>query len=166
MDRFTTVSERKKIVLEIPETYFTQFWGPFLLRFGIFRIKRSAPEAKTSIFGKSSSRLHGSSIFEAPRPPTFGQNAPKTLPKRQKGGGEKRGEKKRRFPTRPGPKKKWTRKSEEILQSGGGTVERAAPFGYLARPCVLDGFSPWRLRKCCKVAHFRDVAISLIFASQ
>ena len=56
------------------------------------------------------------------------------LQKRTKMSKGKKEENKRRFPTRPGPPKKWTRKSEDILQSwGGGTVERAAGLGFLAR---------------------------------
>ena len=34
------------------------------------------------------------------------------------------------------------------------------------RPCVSEGLGPKSEEKCCKVARFRDVAISLIFASQ
>ena len=49
---------------------------------------------------------------------------------------------------------------------GGRSVERAGGLGYLARMQVSEGFGPWRLPKCCKVCHFRDVAISSILASQ
>ena len=49
---------------------------------------------------------------------------------------------------------------------GGGTVERTTPFALPSRPCVSEGLSPKSDEKCCKVARFRDLAISSIFASQ
>ena len=49
---------------------------------------------------------------------------------------------------------------------GGGSVERTPGFGSPSRPCVSEGLGPKSEEKCCKVARFRDVAISLIFASQ
>ena len=49
---------------------------------------------------------------------------------------------------------------------GGGDGGKRGYSWLPSRPRVSEGFGPWRLRKCCKVSHFRDVAISWIFASQ
>ena len=48
----------------------------------------------------------------------------------------------------------------------GGSVECATGFALPHRPCVSAGLGPTSEEKCCKVARFRDLAISLIFVSQ
>ena len=48
----------------------------------------------------------------------------------------------------------------------GGSLECAAGLGLPSRTCVSEGLGFKSEEKCCKVARFRDVAISSIFASQ
>ena len=48
----------------------------------------------------------------------------------------------------------------------GRSVDIATWLSAPSRPCVSEGLGPKSKEKCCKVARFRDVAISLAFASQ
>ena len=55
--------------------------------------------------------------------------------------------------------------SFDVGVPGRGSVDIAACFAISSRPCVSEGLGPKSKEKCCKVARFGDLAISLIFAS-